>query len=230
MDRNQAFRGGRAGGFVGVGGGVVREKENHLACCPISPPQSITQKSVRADLLTARERKRWFLQHFQLCGLRFSAFGFGKRCLLEKGSFQESLFLQRFYREFRDSRGSPDCGKQRRIRPFSRDSREFTLQFTMITGRKNDYRMIFGAGARRGQGSVRAWEFRMGGGWSLGRGGVCGRGDGGWSLEGWVLGRPGGGGGLGEEGGPGEPSTQGLLVTEIERDRDRQGRETERAH
>ena len=31
MDRNQAFRGGTDGGFVGVGGGggVVREKENH---------------------------------------------------------------------------------------------------------------------------------------------------------------------------------------------------------
>ena len=30
MDRNQAFRGGTGGGFVGVGGvGVVREKENH---------------------------------------------------------------------------------------------------------------------------------------------------------------------------------------------------------
>ena len=32
MDRNQAFRGGTGRGFVGVrgGGGVVREKENHL--------------------------------------------------------------------------------------------------------------------------------------------------------------------------------------------------------
>ena len=31
MDRNQAFRGGTGGGFVGVGGvgGVGREKENH---------------------------------------------------------------------------------------------------------------------------------------------------------------------------------------------------------
>ena len=31
MDRNQAFRSGAGGGFVGVGGvgGVIREKENH---------------------------------------------------------------------------------------------------------------------------------------------------------------------------------------------------------
>ena len=33
MDRNQAFRGGMGGGFVGIGGRgvvrVVREKENH---------------------------------------------------------------------------------------------------------------------------------------------------------------------------------------------------------
>ena len=53
-------------------------------------------------------------------------FGFGKRCLLEKGSFQKSPF-SRDSREFRDSRVSrepPDCGKPWRIRPFSRDSRE----------------------------------------------------------------------------------------------------------
>ena len=54
-------------------------------------------------------------------------FGFGKRGLLEKGSFQKSPF-SRDSREFRDSRDfrEPlDCGKQRRVRPFSRDSREF---------------------------------------------------------------------------------------------------------
>ena len=51
-------------------------------------------------------------------------FGFGKRGLLEKGSFQKSPF-SRDSGEFRDSRDSPDCGKQRRFRPFSRDSREF---------------------------------------------------------------------------------------------------------
>ena len=52
--------------------------------------------------------------------------GFGKRGLLEKGSFQKSPF-SRDSREFRDSRDfsePPDCGKQRRIPPFSRDSRE----------------------------------------------------------------------------------------------------------
>ena len=54
-------------------------------------------------------------------------FGFGKRGLLDKGSFQKSPF-SRDSRKFRGSRGSreyPDSGKQRRIRPFSRDSREF---------------------------------------------------------------------------------------------------------
>ena len=53
-------------------------------------------------------------------------FGFGKRGLLEKGSFQKSPF-SRDSREFRDSRDFrefSDCGKQRRLRPFSRDSRE----------------------------------------------------------------------------------------------------------
>ena len=53
--------------------------------------------------------------------------GFGKRGLLEKGSFQKSPF-SRDSREFRDSRVSrefSDCGKERRFRPFSRDSREF---------------------------------------------------------------------------------------------------------
>ena len=42
-----------------------------------------------------------------------SYFGFGKRGLLEKGSFQKSPF-SRDSREFRDSRVSrepPDCGK-----------------------------------------------------------------------------------------------------------------------
>ena len=54
----------------------------------------------------------------------FKCFGFGKRGLLEKGSFQKSPF-SRDSREFRDSREPPDCGKQEKIRPFSRDSREF---------------------------------------------------------------------------------------------------------
>ena len=62
-------------------------------------------------------------------GLRFPArqVGFGKRGLLEKGSFQKSPF-SRDSREFRDSRDfrePPDCGKQRTSRPSSRDSREF---------------------------------------------------------------------------------------------------------
>ena len=48
--------------------------------------------------------------------------GFGKRGLLEKGSFQKSPFSRdsREFRDSRDFRGPPDCGKQRRIRPFSR--------------------------------------------------------------------------------------------------------------
>ena len=53
--------------------------------------------------------------------------GFGKRGLLEKGSFQKSPF-SRDSREFRDSRDfreAPNSGKERRIRPLSRDSREF---------------------------------------------------------------------------------------------------------
>ena len=60
---------------------------------------------------------------------RFSraSIGFGKRGLLEKGSFQKSPFSRdpREFRDSRDFREPPDCGKQRRIRPFSRDSREF---------------------------------------------------------------------------------------------------------
>ena len=53
--------------------------------------------------------------------------GFGKRGLLEKGSFQKSPFSRdsRELRDLRDSRERQDSGKQRRIRPFSRDSREF---------------------------------------------------------------------------------------------------------
>ena len=53
--------------------------------------------------------------------------GFGRRGLLEKGSFQKSP-CYRDSREFRDSRDfrePPDCGKRRRIQPFSRDFREF---------------------------------------------------------------------------------------------------------
>ena len=49
-----------------------------------------------------------------------------KRGLLEKGSFQQSPF-SRDSREFGDSRFSrepPDCGKERRFRPFYRDSRD----------------------------------------------------------------------------------------------------------
>ena len=52
--------------------------------------------------------------------------GFGKTGLLKKGSFQKSP-LSRVSQAFRDSRVSrepPDCGKQSRFRPLSRDSRE----------------------------------------------------------------------------------------------------------
>ena len=47
-------------------------------------------------------------------------FGFGKRGLLEKGSFQKSPSS----RDSRDSREPPDYGKLRSIRPFPRDSRQ----------------------------------------------------------------------------------------------------------
>ena len=63
-------------------------------------------------------------------GSRFQplSVGFGKRGLLEKGSFRKVHFLDledsRGSRESRDSREPPDCGKQGRIRPFPRDSRE----------------------------------------------------------------------------------------------------------
>ena len=56
----------------------------------------------------------------------FPTVGFGKRGLLEKGSFHKSPF-SRYFREFRESRVSrepPDCGKERRFRRFPRDSRE----------------------------------------------------------------------------------------------------------
>ena len=52
-----------------------------------------------------------------ICGCR-------KRGLLEKGSFQKSPVS----RDFRDSREPSECGKQRRIRPFSRDCREASIQ------------------------------------------------------------------------------------------------------
>ena len=53
--------------------------------------------------------------------------GFGKRALLEKGSFQKSPFSRDSgeFRDSRDSREPPECRKQRRVRAFSRDSREF---------------------------------------------------------------------------------------------------------
>ena len=49
--------------------------------------------------------------------------------LLASGSEKRVLWKRDLSREFRDSRDSrepPDCGKQRRMRPFSRDSREFS--------------------------------------------------------------------------------------------------------
>ena len=67
------------------------------------------------------------LRIFECDWLDFCMIGFGKRGLLEKGSFQKSSFSRdsREFRDSRDSREPPDCGKERRIRPFSRDSREF---------------------------------------------------------------------------------------------------------
>ena len=44
----------------------------------------------------------------------------------EKGVFwKRGLFRKVHFLEILDSREPPDCGKQRRIRPFSRDCREF---------------------------------------------------------------------------------------------------------
>ena len=45
--------------------------------------------------------------------LRDPQIGFGKRGLLEKGSFQKSPFSRasREFRDSRDSRDPPDCGK-----------------------------------------------------------------------------------------------------------------------
>ena len=47
-----------------------------------------------------------------------------KRGPLEKGSFHKNPFSREF-RDSRDFREPPICGKQRRIRPSSRDPREF---------------------------------------------------------------------------------------------------------
>ena len=56
-----------------------------------------------------------------------SLIGFGKRGLLEKGSFQKSPFSRGLPR---DSREPPDCGKQRRIRPFSKEFRDSSSEKT----------------------------------------------------------------------------------------------------
>ena len=53
----------------------------------------------------------------------------------KRGSFQKSPFSGDSieFRDFRDSRKPPDCGKQRTIRPCSRDSREF-IRSKVCTG------------------------------------------------------------------------------------------------
>ena len=63
--------------------------------------------------------------------LRFTdtlSFGFGKRGLWKRGLFRTIHFLEILENlEILEmlAREPPDCGKQRRLRPFSRDSREF---------------------------------------------------------------------------------------------------------
>ena len=92
-----------------------------VACCYTSSVCSYQN-------LPPPDQKTWLTYKIWEC-LRLLArpkIGFGKRGLLEKGSFQKNPF-SRDSREFRDSRVSrepQDCGKRRRIRPFSRDSRE----------------------------------------------------------------------------------------------------------
>ena len=53
------------------------------------------------------------VQHCEARLLWNSKIEFGKRSLLEKGSFQKSPFARdsREFRDSRDSRESPDCGK-----------------------------------------------------------------------------------------------------------------------
>ena len=90
------------------------------------------------DQCSSKRREANFQQHIEVefrsvahirkCkGVQKSMVGFGKRGLLEKGSFQKSPFSRdsRELRDSRDSREPPDCGKQGGIRPFSKDSREF---------------------------------------------------------------------------------------------------------
>ena len=87
------------------------------------PTQKSQRINWRSNLLLVtpgtRERANRALAIARLLGTE-------KRGLLEKGSFQKTPY-SRDPREFRDSRNSrepPDCGKEGRIRPFSRDSRE----------------------------------------------------------------------------------------------------------
>ena len=87
---------------------------------PGTPPFAIPNRWRGKGSLRRREGGGGF-------SLKIPVIGFGKRGLLEKGSFQKSPF-SRDSREFRDSRvfrEPPICGNQRRIRPSSRDSREF---------------------------------------------------------------------------------------------------------
>ena len=84
-----------------------------LRTLPQNPSQNLLRTLLRTLRMLCCRTTPW------ACTLpisaRCSSFGFGKRGLLEKGSFQKSPF----------SREPPDCGKERRIRPFSRYSREF---------------------------------------------------------------------------------------------------------
>ena len=79
---------------------------------------------IRANHSRVPELTRFFFCESCFGGLKL---GFGKRGLLEKGSFQKSPFSRdsRESRDSRDFREPPDCGKQRTSRPSSRDSREF---------------------------------------------------------------------------------------------------------
>ena len=64
------------------------------------------------------------LQQMKCIRVAIGNVGFGKRGLLEKGLFRKVDFLE-ILENLEIFENPQTCGKQRRIRPFSRDSREF---------------------------------------------------------------------------------------------------------
>ena len=131
------------GGFGGCSPGTKTGMRVHSDV----PPERKTGTKVRSHVPAERKPERGYIRENHPFTRVRQKGSFAKGVFSEKSIFRDS----REFRDSRDFREPPDCGKQRRIRPFSRasresrdfrDSRDFSTAFVMTPFSGPDLRIF----------------------------------------------------------------------------------------